>query len=92
MTIPTAPEYEVHAIRYGRHERRRLSENFIPPLPEPADLHDAPMPIDFYVWVVIGGGRTVLVDTGFDRAEGEYGGESVGEWTLGHRGSQFRMA
>ena len=71
MTIPTAaPEYEVHAIRYGRHERRRLSENFIPPLPEPADLHDAPMPIDFYVWVVIGGGRTVLVDTGFDRAEG----------------------
>jgi hypothetical protein len=61
-----APEYEVHAVRYGRHDRRRLSENFMPPLPEPVDLHDAPMPIDFYVWVLIGGGRTIVVDTGFD--------------------------
>ena len=72
MDGPTAaaPEYEVHAVRYGRHDRRRLSENFMPPLPEPVDLHDAPMPIDFYVWVLIGGGRTIVVDTGFDRSAG----------------------
>ncbi len=69
MSDPTAaPEYEVHAIRYAHDPRRRLSENFLQPLTEPADLHDSPMPMDFFVWVLVGGGRTIVVDTGFDQA------------------------
>jgi glyoxylase-like metal-dependent hydrolase (beta-lactamase superfamily II) len=28
------------------------------------------MPMDFFIWVLIGGGRTILVDTGFDKSEG----------------------
>jgi glyoxylase-like metal-dependent hydrolase (beta-lactamase superfamily II) len=65
---PAAPEYEVHAIRYAHDPRRRLSENFLQPLTEPVDLHESPMPMDFFVWVLVGGGRTIVVDTGFDQA------------------------
>jgi glyoxylase-like metal-dependent hydrolase (beta-lactamase superfamily II) len=30
------------------------------------DLHDGPMPLDYYIWVIRGHGRVVVVDTGFD--------------------------
>ena len=32
------------------------------------DPHDGPMPLDFYVWAIVGPGGTFVVDTGFDRA------------------------
>jgi len=53
------PTYEIHAIRYARHDRR-AGDNFLG-----GDPHDAPMPIDYFVWAVAGGGRTFIVDTGF---------------------------
>jgi glyoxylase-like metal-dependent hydrolase (beta-lactamase superfamily II) len=54
--------YEVYAARYARHERTaRL--NFIG-----GDDHDAPMPLDFFVWLVRGPRRSFLIDTGFDEA------------------------
>lgn len=58
MTEP----YEVYAIRYAHHERRR-SENFVG-----GDPHDGPMPLDYFVWAIIGNGRHFVVDTGFDEA------------------------
>lgn len=58
-------EYEIHAVRYAHNAERRRSENFIG-----GDPHDGPMPMDFFVWVVRGGGRTIVVDTGFDEAMG----------------------
>ena len=58
--------YEVFAIRYGSRPERRRSENFIA-----GDPHDGPMPLDYFVWAIVGASRTVLVDTGFDRAEGK---------------------
>lgn len=70
-------EYEIYAVRYAHDGHRRLAENFVPPLTEPLDLHDAPMPLDFFVWVVQGGGRTVIVDTGFDAAEAARRGRTV---------------
>lgn len=54
-----APEYKVFALRYATHAERRSGENFI------FDEHDAPMPIDFFVWVIRGNGRTIVVDTGY---------------------------
>ena len=54
--------YEVYAIRYAHHERRR-SENFMG-----GDPHDGPMPLDYFVWAIIGNGRTIVIDTGFDEA------------------------
>lgn len=58
----TTGEYEVYAVKYGTHARKR-SENFIM-----GDPHDGPMPIDFFVWAIVGPDRTIVVDTGFDRA------------------------
>ena len=58
----TTPLYEVYAIKYAHHERR-ASHNFIG-----GDPHDGPMPLDYFVWLVRGQGREVLVDTGFSAA------------------------
>ncbi|MEO1090016.1 MAG: N-acyl homoserine lactonase family protein [Pseudomonadota bacterium] len=56
--------YEVLALRYGSMQERTRRDNFIM-----ADDHDAPMPIDYFVWLIRGGGRTILVDTGFEAEE-----------------------
>ncbi len=58
MTAP--PVHEVYAIRYASVERRAV-DNFL----SRGDVHDGPMPLDFYCWLVRGAGRAVLVDTGF---------------------------
>lgn len=63
--------YEVYAVRYAHNDGRRLAENFVPPLVEPVDLHESPMPMSCFVWVIRGGNRTFVVDTGFDRKEAE---------------------
>jgi glyoxylase-like metal-dependent hydrolase (beta-lactamase superfamily II) len=55
-------EYEVYAIKYAHHARR-ASENFIG-----GDPHDGPMPLDYFVWLIRGGGRDIVVDTGFSAA------------------------
>lgn len=54
------PAYEILALRYGTSSARPGSQNFILP-----DGHDGPMPMDFYIWVIRGDGRTIVVDTGF---------------------------
>ena len=56
--------WQVYAIRYAHHHRS-ASENFIG-----GDPHDCPMPLDYFVWVVIADGRAIVVDTGFDRSTG----------------------
>lgn len=56
------PTYEVLALRFARTSPdRQRSENFMPGM----DLHDGPMPLDYFVWVIRGHGRVVVVDTGF---------------------------
>jgi glyoxylase-like metal-dependent hydrolase (beta-lactamase superfamily II) len=56
------PQYEVYAIKYAHHARR-ASENFIG-----GDPHDGPMPLDYFVWLIRGAGREIVVDTGFSAA------------------------
>ena len=58
----TTPQYEVYAIKYAHHARR-ASENFIG-----GDPHDGPMPLDYFVWLLRGEGREIVVDTGFSAA------------------------
>ncbi|HYZ62675.1 MAG TPA: N-acyl homoserine lactonase family protein [Acetobacteraceae bacterium] len=77
MNAAAQAEYEIYAIRYAHDANRRLAENFLPPLAEPVDLHDAPMPLDFFVWLIRGNGRTILVDTGFDAQEAARRGRTV---------------
>jgi glyoxylase-like metal-dependent hydrolase (beta-lactamase superfamily II) len=56
------PEYEVFAIRYARRDAVR-SEHFIG-----GDPHDGPMPMDYFVWLIRGADRAIVVDTGFSAA------------------------
>ena len=56
-------QYEIVAIRYGTQQDRTAASNFLFP-----DDHSAHMPIDYYVWAITGGGRTIVVDTGFSHA------------------------
>ncbi|MDF1856185.1 N-acyl homoserine lactonase family protein [Pseudooceanicola sp.] len=58
------PHYQVYAVKYARFDRHS-SGNFMG-----GDPHDGPMPLYFFVWLIRGHGRTILVDTGFnaDRA------------------------
>jgi glyoxylase-like metal-dependent hydrolase (beta-lactamase superfamily II) len=52
--------YEVYAIKYAHHERT-AGANFLG-----GDPHDGPMPMDYFVWLVRGEGREIVVDTGFN--------------------------
>jgi glyoxylase-like metal-dependent hydrolase (beta-lactamase superfamily II) len=60
----TTEVYEIVAIKYGEFTSRRRFESFIA-----ADDHDAPHPIDYFVWLIRNANRTILVDCGFDEAE-----------------------
>jgi hypothetical protein len=53
------PDYELYAIRYATRAGKR-SDNFIY-----GDPHDAPMDMDYFVWLAVGPERTFLIDLGF---------------------------
>jgi len=55
------PVHELYAIRYATREARR-GANFLG-----GDPHDAPMPMDYFLWVARSPERTVVIDTGFTR-------------------------
>ena len=60
------PTYEVFAIKYAQVGRKAWG-NFID-----GDPHEnADMPLDYYVWAIVGGGHTIVVDTGFDAEMGK---------------------
>jgi glyoxylase-like metal-dependent hydrolase (beta-lactamase superfamily II) len=54
--------YELYAIRYA-HLARTARHNFID-----GDVHDGPMPLDYYVWAIVCDDRHWVLDTGFDAA------------------------
>jgi glyoxylase-like metal-dependent hydrolase (beta-lactamase superfamily II) len=56
----TEPDHELFAIRYATRDARR-SDHFIG-----GDPHDGLMPMDYFVWVATGGGRTFVIDTDFN--------------------------
>ncbi|HEY4373364.1 MAG TPA: N-acyl homoserine lactonase family protein [Burkholderiales bacterium] len=63
--------YKVYAIRYGHHDRP-AAENFIG-----GDPHDVNMPLAYFVWAVMGPAGTFIVDTGFDRKDGDARGRQT---------------
>ncbi len=58
--------YEVLAVKYAERLNRTRAESFIN-----ADDHQGPHPMDYFVWVVRNANRTIVVDTGFDKAEAD---------------------
>ena len=65
-------EWEVFALRYGERAGRTRADSFVFD-----DDHAGPHPIDYYVWLLRSGGRTIVVDTGYDAAEGERRGRPI---------------
>ena len=53
------PTYELFAIRYAMRDAKR-TEHFIG-----GDPHDAPMPMDYFIWVAKCADRSVVIDAGF---------------------------
>lgn len=68
---PNATPYEVYAIKYGSRDAQRKN-HFIG-----GDPHDAPMPMDYFVWLVRNSERTIVVDTGFNSEVGKRRGRTV---------------
>lgn len=64
--------FEILALKYGAHAERKRYEAFIA-----ADDHDAPYPLDYFVWIVRNEQRTIVVDTGFEYAEAEKRGRKL---------------
>lgn len=64
--------YQVFAIKYA--ELSRLAcQNFID-----GDPHDAAeMPLNYYVWAIVGSQRTIVVDTGFGALVGAKRGRTI---------------
>ncbi|MDB5620740.1 N-acyl homoserine lactonase family protein [Tardiphaga sp.] len=58
--------YELFALKYAESDLARpRHENFVGMKDDP---HEGPLPLFFYVWVAVGHGRVVLIDTGADQA------------------------
>jgi glyoxylase-like metal-dependent hydrolase (beta-lactamase superfamily II) len=55
----TDDTWEVYAIKYARVSRRS-PDNFVG-----GDAHDVDMPLNYYVWLIAGKNRNIVVDTGF---------------------------
>lgn len=64
------PEYEIYAIKYGEREGTRGGVFM------DADPHDAPLNMDYYVWLIRSPARAIVVDVGFGREEGERRGRT----------------
>ena len=57
-------QYEVLAIKYAERNNRTRKDSF---MFDPH--HDQKHPMDYFVWVIRNQQRTILVDTGYDKAE-----------------------
>ena len=55
----TLPTFELYAIRYAMREARR-GDHFIG-----GDPHDAPMAMDYFLWVARARSAAYVIDTGF---------------------------
>ena len=51
--------WEVYALRYARRDAT-ASAHFIG-----GDPHDSPLPMDYYVWCIIGPQGPIVLDLGF---------------------------
>ena len=58
--------WDVHAVKYADRNSRTRADSFIFD-----DNHDAPHPMDYFMWVLRRGSEVILVDTGYDTVEAE---------------------
>ena len=66
MTETPLEPYEIYAVKYAWRDATR-NEHLI--FKDPHD--DTSMPMDYFVWAIVGKRKTYVLDTGFDQVEGE---------------------
>lgn len=64
--------WEVYALRYAERNTRTRQDSFLLD-----DDHASPHPMDYFVWALRNGTRTIVVDTGYDEAEGRRRGRPI---------------
>ena len=57
--------WEVHALKYAERNTRTRADSFLFDA-----AHDSPHPMDYFMWLLRRGEEVILVDTGYDSAEG----------------------
>src|SRR5262245_29450361 len=60
------PAYKAFALRYATTGTRTRRDNFIF-----TDVHGVPMPIDYFIWAIQNADRTIVIDAGFNKTDGE---------------------
>lgn len=65
-----SPQYEIYAVKYGERVGTRGGMLVY------GDPHDAPMAMAYYVWAIRNDERTIVVDVGYGREEGERRGRT----------------
>ncbi|WP_299624555.1 N-acyl homoserine lactonase family protein [uncultured Tateyamaria sp.] len=65
-------DWEVYAIKYADRDARIRADSFIFD-----DNHDVPHAMDYFMWLIRGEGRVILVDTGYDGVEASSRGRPI---------------
>ncbi|WP_099824258.1 N-acyl homoserine lactonase family protein [Oceaniglobus indicus] len=64
--------WQIHAVKYAERAARRRGDSFVFD-----DNHDAPHPMDYFMWVLKRDDDVILVDTGYDGAEATTRGRPI---------------
>ncbi|WP_227272435.1 N-acyl homoserine lactonase family protein [Roseobacter weihaiensis] len=64
--------WEVYALKYADRNARIRADSFLF-----EDTHDAPHPMDYFMWLLRRGDQTILVDTGYDQSEAQARGRPI---------------
>ena len=65
--------YEIYALRYATMSPRTPHMNYLLPDPHETTAQD----LDYFVWLIRGHGRDILVDTGFNAEEAQARGRKL---------------
>ena len=65
--------YEIYALRYATMSPRTPHMNYLQPDPHETTAQD----LDYFVWLIRGHGRDILVDTGFNAEEAQARGRKL---------------
>ena len=65
-------DWEVFAVKYADRNSRTRRDSFIFD-----DNHDAPHPMDYFIWLLRRDAEVILVDTGYDAKEGRARGRPI---------------
>lgn len=65
-------DWDIYCVKYADRNARTRADSFLFD-----DNHDAPHAMDYFIWVLRRGAELILVDTGYDDAEGRARGRPI---------------